>query len=115
LPIRPALESPALVIGGEQDHVHALFRLPKKRPLIDVIEGVKRSSSKWIKTQGEEFTGFRWQSGYGAFSVSQSQVPRVRRYIEHQEEHHKTVSFQEEFRTFLQRYEADFDERYIWD
>src|SRR5690606_34200919 len=109
------LESPAIVIGGERDHVHALFMLSKNRALTEVIEGVKRSSSKWIKTQGPSFSAFQWQGGYGAFSVSQSQVARVRQYIESQEAHHKQVSFQDEFRAFLRRYRVDFDERYVWD
>jgi len=124
--VRPALfayqagtlkefDSPALIIGGEKDHVYALFSLSKNHALVKVIEGVKRSSSKWIKTQGREFADFHWQAGYGAFSVSQSQVSKVRRYIELQEEHHKSMSFQEELRTFLKRYRVEYGERYIWD
>ena len=109
------LDSPAVVIGGERDHVHALFVLSRTRALSDVIEGVKRSSSKWLKTQGRALSDFQWQRGYGAFSVAQSQVRRVRQYIESQEEHHKTVSFQDEFRAFLQRYRVEYDEQYVWD
>jgi len=71
--------------------------------------------SKWIKTQRQSFAGFSWQNGYGAFSVSQSQVAHVRRYIEKQEERHRTTTFQEEFRAFLRRHRLEFDERYVWD
>ena len=107
--------SPAIVIGGALDHVHALFVLSKNHALCKVVEEVKKGSSKWIKTQGEAFTTFYWQNGYGAFSVSESQVEYVRRYIEQQEEHHRTMTFQEEFRKFLSRHRLDFDERYVWD
>lgn len=109
------LECPAIVIGGEVDHVHALFILSKNDKLCDVIEEVKKGSSKWIKTQGAEFGDFHWQSGYGAFSVSQSHVNKVRAYIEGQEEHHEKLSFQDEFRRFLKRYKVEYDERYVWD
>jgi putative transposase len=109
------LESPAIVLGGEADHVHALFVLSKNHALEKVIEEVKKGSSKWIKTQDRNFTGFHWQNGYGAFSVSQSHVAKLRRYIEGQPEHHRKVSFQDEFRTFLQRYGIEYDERYVWD
>ncbi len=80
-----------------------------------MIEEVKKGSSKWLKTQGSEFLGFHWQAGYGAFSVSQSNVEQVKRYIERQEEHHRTRAFQDEFRAFLKRYGIEFDERYVWD
>ena len=109
------LDSQSIVIGGVHDHLHALFVLSKNRALCDIIEGVKRSSSKWIKTQGAQFRDFHWQGGYGAFSVSQSQVPKVRQYIEQQEEHHKVLSFQDEFRAFLKRNRVDYDEKYVWD
>jgi REP element-mobilizing transposase RayT len=108
-------DSPAISIGGDCDHVHALFVLSKNEKLCRVIEEVKKGSSKWIKTQGDAFAGFHWQNGYGAFSVSQSHVPRVRRYIEQQVEHHRTTSFQDEFRLFLKRYGIEYDERYVWD
>ncbi len=106
---------PAIIIGGVADHVHALFVLSKNYALCKVVEEVKKGSSKWIKTQGDAFAGFCWQNGYGAFSVSESQVENVRRYIEQQEEHHRTMTFQEEFRMFLSRHRLDFDERFVWD
>ena|ERR1017187_3674496 len=108
-------KSPALLIGGVADHVHVLFCLSKNHALAKVIEEVKKGSSKWLKTQGPEFSAFHWQAGYGAFSVSQSQIDQVQRYIERQEEHHRTRSFQDEFRVFLKRHGMDYDERYLWD
>ena len=108
-------DSPPIVIGGDSDHLHALFVLSKNHALCKVIEEVKKGSSKWIKTQGDVFAAFHWQNGYGAFSVSQSHVARVRRYIEEQVEHHRTTSFQDEFRLFLKRYAIEYDERYVWD
>ena len=107
--------SPAMVIGGGTDHVHALFALSKNHALCKVIEEVKKGSSKWIKDQGAEFASFHWQNGYGAFSVGASQTKQARRYVEEQSEHHRTRSFQEEFRVFLKRYGIDYDERYVWD
>ncbi|MEO5803950.1 MAG: IS200/IS605 family transposase [Verrucomicrobiota bacterium] len=109
------MDSPAIAIGSVEDHIHILFRLSKNHALCKVIEEVKTSSSKWIKTKGAQFRNFHWQSGYGAFSVSQSNVEEVRAYIANQKEHHRTKTFQEEFRTFLKKYEVDFDERYVWD
>lgn len=108
-------KSPALVVGGVADHVHVLFCLSKNHALAKVIEEVKKGSSKWMKTQEPKFRDFHWQAGYGAFSVSQSRAEHVRGYIEQQEEHHRTRSFQEEFLAFLNRYEMDYDERFIWE
>jgi putative transposase len=107
--------SPALQIGGVADHVHILFCLSKNHALARVIEEVKKGSSKWLKTEGSEFGGFHWQAGYGAFSVSESNVQEVKRYIEDQEVHHRTRSFQDEFRAFLERHGIEYDERYVWD
>ena len=106
--------SPAIVIGGAFDHVHALFVL-SNNALCKVVEEVKKGSSKWIKTQGAVFAALCWQNGYGAFPVSESQVEHVRRYIEQQEAHHRTMTFQEEFRVFLSRHRLECDERYVWD
>lgn len=108
-------DCPTLVVGGVVDHVHALFALSKNHSIAEIVYEVKRGSSKWIKTKGPEFQTFHWQSGYGAFSVSQSHVEQVRRYIEGQEGHHRSVTFEDEFREFLRRYEVEFDERYLWD
>ena len=107
--------SPSLKIGGVADHVHVLFCLSKNHSLAKVIEGVEEGSSKWLKTQGSHFNAFHWQAGYGAFSVSQSHVQEVRRYIELQDEHHRTRSFKDEFLAFLKRYEIEYDERFLWE
>ena len=76
---------------------------------------VKRSTSKWVKGQEASLRKFHWQEGYGAFSVSQSDVERVERYILNQEAHHRRKTFKDEFREFLRKYKIDYDERYVWD
>ena len=83
--------------------------------MAQVVETVKTSSSKWIKTKGPGFAEFHWQAGYGAFSVGQSNVAAVTRYIQDQAEHHRKATFQEEYRRFLKRYQVPYDERYVWD
>jgi len=108
-------DSPPLVVGGVADHVHILCSFSRNHTIADVVRELKRSSSKWIKTKGIDFSDFHWQSGYGAFSVSQSNVDKAIRYIEKQEEHHKKESFQEEYRRFLKKYQVDYDEQYVWD
>lgn len=108
-------DSPAIIIGSVADHSHLLFCLSKNHALSKVVEHVKKGSSKWIKTQGARYSSFHWQSGYGAFSVSQSNVPRVKTYIANQEEHHRKRTFQDELRAFLRRHQVEFDERYVWD
>ena len=109
------LDSPPIVVGGVEDHVHALCLLSKNLAVATLIEKLKTGSSKWIKTRGPSFAQFHWQNGYGAFSVSQSNVESVRQYIADQPEHHRRKSFQEEFREFLQRHEIQYDESYLWD
>jgi len=108
-------KSPSLLVGGTRDHIHALFVLSRTWALADIVEEVKTNSSKWIKTQGREFHQFHWQSGYGAFSIGQSQVQQVKTYIVNQKEHHRRRSFQDELRALLKKYEMVYDERYVWD
>ncbi len=108
-------DSPPLEIGGVGDHVHLLFDLSKKHGLVEVMRELKRGSSKWAKTQGREYADFYWQNGYGAFAVSQSQIEPVRRYIRCQLEHHRTMTFEDEYRRLLRLNELAFDERYVWD
>ena len=108
------LDSPAIVINSVDDHVHALMRLSKNHALCDVVQEIKTSTSKWVKTKGGNRAKFAWQNGYGAFSVSSSQVGSVHRYIAEQEMHHKKLTFQEEFRRFLTRHGVECDERYVW-
>jgi REP element-mobilizing transposase RayT len=109
------LGSPPVLINSVEDHVHVLFELARTVAVSSAVEDVKKASSKWIKTQGGEFAGFAWQAGYGAFAVSESNVPAVREYIANQQEHHRKKSFQEEYRAFLERHQIAFDERYVWD
>ncbi|MBI3830967.1 MAG: IS200/IS605 family transposase [Planctomycetes bacterium] len=107
--------SPALSVGGMADHVHVLCSLCKTIAVADLVEEVKKSSSKWIKTQGPEFRFFHWQKGYAAFSIGKSGERGVRAYIARQKEHHRKKTFQDELREFLRKYEVEFDERYVWD
>ncbi len=109
------LECFPLKIGGHNDHVHILSSLSKKITVIKFLEELKSHSSSWIKTQGERYQNFYWQGGYGAFSVSPSAIESVKRYIENQHDHHKTITFQEEYRKILREHNIDFDERYVWD
>ena len=80
-----------------------------------MVKEVKRGSSLWVKTKSADLAEFAWQNGYGIFSVGFSQIQAVREYIAGQAEHHRKVSFQDEFRQLLRRYEIEFDERYVWD
>lgn len=109
------LDCPVLIVGGVADHIHILCSLSRNYSIAKVIGEIKRGSSKWIKTKAAALGKFSWQNGYGAFSVSQSQVDSVRKYIATQEEHHKKRTFQDEYRDFLKKYEIEYDERYVWD
>jgi len=109
------LDSPSIETNCTVDHVHVLCSLSRSLSLAKLLEELKKSSSKWIKTKGPEFLEFYWQAGYGAFSVSQSRVEAVRRYIRQQEEHHRDTTFQDEFRQFLRKHQIEFDEQYMWD
>jgi REP element-mobilizing transposase RayT len=103
----------AIQIGGVEDHVHLLFNLPRTIMISKLVEEIKKSSSRWFKTKGHP--RFSWQNGYGAFSVSCSHKDAVVSYILGQREHHKKVSFQEEYRRLLCKNQIVFDERYVWD
>ncbi len=109
------LKCPATLINSVEDHAHILFNLTRTVTVALVVEDVKKSSSKWIKTQGPEFEKFAWQAGYGAFSVSESNTAKVANYIRNQEEHHRKITFQEEYRSFLTKHNMEYDERYVWD
>ncbi len=109
------LECPAVIVGGVDDHVHLLARQSRTITLANGVKELKRASSSWAKTKDPQWSLFQWQAGYGAFSVSQSQAERVRRYIESQDEHHQRVSFHDELRQLLHRHGIAFDERYVWD
>jgi len=107
------IESPALIINSVSDHVHVLCQLSKNLAACKLVEEIKKSSSKWMKENG--VPDFAWQNGYGLFSVSQSNVDVVWKYIEGQAEHHRKRDFKEEFREFCKRYNVSLDERYVWD
>ena len=104
-----------LIVGGVEDHVHLLFVMSRTGTVADVIKELKRASSVWMKSEFPDLADFSWQSGYGVFSIGASQVADARAYIATQEEHHRKVSFQEEFRKLLEKYGIDYDERYVWD
>ena len=108
------LESPALAINGTPDHVHLLISQSKNTALSQVMGEMKKSSSRWIKAKGAAFKAFDWQDGYAAFSIGQSQVDALKKYIARQKEHHTRRSFQDELITILKKYRVPYDERYIW-
>jgi putative transposase len=105
----------SLIVGGIADHIHMLFLLGRTITIAEMIGQTKSSSSAWINETHGILTAFHWQSGYAAFSVSDSNVEAVREYIRLQPEHHVRQSFQEELREWLTRYGIDWDERYVWD
>src|SRR5687768_375507 len=98
------LKCPSLIVGVVEDHIHILCNLSRTLAIADLVEEVKTSSSVRIKEEGPALKDFHWQNGYGAFSVSQSNVDEVKQYIANQEEHHRTRTFQEEYRLFLERH-----------
>lgn len=102
-------------VGGHNNHVHALFLLSKKIALVRIVEELKSHSSAWVKTKGDQYRNFYWQSGYGAFSVNPSETDVAAAYIENQKEHHRKRTFEEEYRGFLKKYCVAYDERYVWD
>jgi REP element-mobilizing transposase RayT len=108
------LDSPSIETNCTEDHVHILCSISRNHSLASLLEELKKSSSRWVKGKGHEFQDFYWQAGYGAFSVSQSNLESVRTYIKDQEQHHRNATFQEEFRRFLERHQIEFDEKYVW-
>jgi REP element-mobilizing transposase RayT len=97
------------------DHVHIACRLGKSIAIAALVCKLKRESSKWLKTKGPELSGFHWQNGYAAFSVSPGHLEQLRQYIARQDEHHREESFQDELRRILAKYGVQGDERYMWD
>ena len=104
----------AIEINGTADHIHILCQFSRTITVADLIRDLKSNSTKWYQSENPQ-SSFAWQNGYGAFSVSHSDVGKVRNYIQNQEEHHRTKSFQEEYRLFLDRYQIPYDEQYVWD
>jgi REP element-mobilizing transposase RayT len=110
-----SLDAECYRVGGTADHVHLALRLPRTLTIAKLVEAVKANSSKWIKTHDASLQNFAWQRGYGAFSVSKTHLQPLIQYIENQEEHHRALSFQDEYRSLLEKLGIDFDERYVWD
>ena len=110
------LDSTCYKVGGMADHVHIITTLPRTLTQSNLLENVKKKSSKWIKEiDPKKYGKFSWQKGYGAFSVSRSNLKEVIEYVAGQEVHHRKRTFQEEYRAFLTKHEMVFDERYVWD
>lgn len=106
---------PVLQIGGMPDHIHVLVNLSRNLTVSRLVTELKTGSSRWIKKINPNYSHFAWQNGYGAFSIGQSHLKQAIHYIATQKEHHKTMSFQDEFRALLKKYCVECDERYIWD
>ena len=100
-------------IYANPDHVHILCELPRTMTVSEIVQKLKTPSSSWMKSQGKG--SFEWQNGYGVFSVSQSKLNVLKLYIQRQAEHHRKMSFEDEFRLFLKEYQIEFDEKYVWD
>ncbi len=109
-----AKEQKLMIIGGVEDHIHLLLGTKPDCNLSDLVRDIKANSSKWINEQKLTPIKFEWQSGFGAFTIGQSQISRVVTYIQNQEEHHKKKTFREEYIEFLKAYEVDYNEKYIF-
>jgi REP element-mobilizing transposase RayT len=107
-------ESRCLAIGGTANHVHLLVSMSKNVALSALVGELKKGSSKWIKTKGARFRNFGWQDGYGAFSIGESNVAALKKYISRQKEHHRVRTFESELLSLLERYGVEYDERYLW-
>lgn len=104
-----------LLAGSVADHIHLLLAHPRTCSPAELVQEIKTSSTKWLKTKGRNYAKFHWQGGYGIFSVSPSHRAALENYMANQTEHHQKVTFQEEYLRLLAKYEVPFDERYIWD
>lgn len=102
-------------VGGTEDHVHIACTLPRTLTQAKLLEEIKKPSSIWMKQQERGIPHFSWQSGYGIFSLGQSQLPTLIQYIDNQEEHYRTKSFKEELLELLEKYDVAYDEKYLWD
>jgi putative transposase len=105
----------ALSIGGVEDHVHLLLTLPATMPIAKAMQLMKGGSSKWVHETFPDQRLFAWQEKYGAFGVSVSQLEKITKYIENQPQHHRKMSFQEEFVSLLNKHNIEYDERYLWE
>ncbi|MBT3278393.1 MAG: IS200/IS605 family transposase [Phycisphaerales bacterium] len=111
--ITRTMEGTLLAANGTEDHIHLLVTIPPTLAAAELVRTIKSNSSKWIHKTFPEMIDFAWQDGYSVFSVSHSAVPKVISYIESQQEHHTTMSFQDELRRLLARHEIKYDERYL--
>lgn len=107
--------STLVAANGTANHVHLLILLSKTIQLSELVGDIKRNSSRWIKTKGDQFKTFGWQDGFAAFSVGQTQIPMVKEYIANQKKKHDNQKFEDEMRKFFDKYGVAFDERYVWD
>lgn len=107
-------QSVPIKINGIENHIHILARMSKNIALAKFVEEIKRNSSRWIKTKGLAYENFAWQGGYAGYSVSQSVVEKVKRYIQRQKEHHNRVSVEEEYVQFLTEHGVDYDANHLW-
>jgi REP element-mobilizing transposase RayT len=103
-----------LEVGGMPDHLHLIAKFKPDRSVAEMVRLIKANSSRWVNERHGKGGRFAWQSGYGAFSVSQSKVSALRAYLQNQEAHHRKRSFQDEYREFLTRHGIEFDETYLW-
>ena len=109
------LSSPVIIINSVPDQFHILFKLSKNHTLAKVVEETKKQTSKWLKTVSSSYMKFSWQNGYAAYSVSSSKLEAVKNYIKNQEEHHRKVSYKEEFERFMKEYGViEYDAGYFW-
>ncbi len=104
-----------IIIGGPKDHIHVFCHLDRTVPVMDLIQALKHDSSLWIKNQGKAYSLFYWQSGYGVFSVNPTCTEALVDYIANQVEHHKHLTFQEEYIMFLQKHGIEYDPNYVWE
>jgi putative transposase len=109
------MECPSILVGGVEDHVHLLARFGRTVTQADWVKELKRVSNRWLKERSGDFADFEWQGGYASFSVSQSNLEKVKIYIAEQEEHHQKIGFQDELRALLRKHEMNWDEKYVWD
>jgi putative transposase len=104
-----------LAANSVADHIHLLFPLPRTITVADMVKEIKTGATKWIHGKSPHLSGFHWQAGYGIFSVSPGHKQAVVQYIAGQQEHHRTVTFQDEYRRLLKKYNIEYDEKYVWD
>ena len=107
------LECKTLAVNSLEDHVHILFEISRNLSVAQLAKDLKRLTSRWMKTHGDRLKDFSWQVGYGAFSVSKSQIPKVKRYIAMQESHHRSMNYLVEFQGLLEAHGVEFDEHFL--